>query len=63
MAEKKKKGRWQYFSMEGDKLERKKSPCPRCGSGTYLAEHKDRLACGKCGYTEFKNSKNDSQSK
>jgi ubiquitin-small subunit ribosomal protein S27Ae len=26
--------------------------CPRCGSGTKLAEHKDRYACGKCGYYE-----------
>ncbi|HIH20076.1 TPA: 30S ribosomal protein S27ae [Candidatus Micrarchaeota archaeon] len=26
--------------------------CPKCGSGVRLAEHKDRLACGKCGYME-----------
>ena len=23
----------------------------------FLADHKDRLSCGKCGYTEFKGSK------
>lgn len=34
------------------KLTNKKS-CPRCGEGTYLAKHKDRLYCGKCHYTEF----------
>ena len=28
--------------------------CPRCGSSTRLAEHKDRLSCGKCGYMEKK---------
>ena len=32
--------------------------CPKCGSGTKLANHsgkgqKQRLACGKCGYTEM----------
>ncbi|MCD6403782.1 MAG: 30S ribosomal protein S27ae, partial [Nanoarchaeota archaeon] len=25
-----------------------------CGPGVFLAEHKDRFSCGKCGYTEFK---------
>ncbi|MCL5429924.1 MAG: 30S ribosomal protein S27ae [Candidatus Marsarchaeota archaeon] len=29
--------------------------CPKCGSR--LAEHPDRFACGKCGYTEFKAKK------
>jgi small subunit ribosomal protein S27Ae len=28
--------------------------CPRCGAGVFMAEHKDRSTCGKCGYTEFK---------
>ncbi|MDE1798511.1 MAG: 30S ribosomal protein S27ae [Candidatus Micrarchaeota archaeon] len=28
--------------------------CPKCGSGTRLADHKDRLSCGKCGYYEKK---------
>jgi len=27
--------------------------CPRCGPGTLLAAHKDRVACGKCGYAEM----------
>ena len=26
--------------------------CQKCGSR--MAEHADRFACGKCGYTEFK---------
>ncbi len=29
--------------------------CQKCGAR--LAEHQDRLACGKCGYTEFKSHK------
>jgi small subunit ribosomal protein S27Ae len=26
--------------------------CPRCGPGVILAQHKDRVTCGKCGYSE-----------
>ena len=26
--------------------------CPKCGAQSRLAEHKDRLSCGKCGYME-----------
>jgi len=42
-----------YYKLEGDKIVRTKKHCPKCGPGVYLAEHKDRIACGKCGYTEF----------
>ncbi|UCH03926.1 MAG: 30S ribosomal protein S27ae [Candidatus Thorarchaeota archaeon] len=31
-----------------------KRTCPRCEKGTFMAEHFDRFACGRCGYTEFK---------
>lgn len=27
--------------------------CPRCGPGIFLAQHGDRMHCGKCNYTEF----------
>jgi ribosomal protein S27AE len=30
--------------------------CPRCGNGTYMARHKDRLYCGKCHLTIFEKS-------
>jgi len=33
---------------------KKKKSCPKCGPGIHLAEHKDRLSCGKCGYYEKK---------
>ncbi len=28
--------------------------CPRCGPGYFLAEHGNRITCGKCGYSEIK---------
>ncbi|MBI0584138.1 MAG: 30S ribosomal protein S27ae [Methanomassiliicoccus sp.] len=46
-----------HYSVEGGKLERKGRNCPKCGPGVFLAEHKDRNTCGKCGYTEFKTKK------
>lgn len=38
--------------VQASKLQNNKT-CPRCGDGTFLAKHKDRLYCGKCRYTEF----------
>lgn len=37
------------------KAYKKGRSCVRCGSGTKLAEHKDRYSCGKCGYYEKRN--------
>ena len=42
-----------YYKVEGGKLTRTRKACPKCGAGVYLAEHKGRTSCGKCGYTEF----------
>ena len=51
------KGR-EIFRVEANKITRLRRHCPKCGDGFFLADHKDRLSCGKCGYTEFKkNSK------
>ncbi len=44
---------WKYYSIEDGKR-KKKRECPRCGRGVFMAEHKDRITCGKCGYTEFR---------
>lgn len=44
--------KYSHYKISGDKIERAKH-CPRCGPGIFLAKHKDRLACGKCRYTEF----------
>jgi ubiquitin-small subunit ribosomal protein S27Ae len=64
MAEKKaevKKGKsylnGKVYDAAGGNLNRKNKNCPKCGSGVFLAKHKDRETCGKCGYTEFTSKK------
>ncbi len=44
--------RYSKYKIESGKLKRNKT-CPKCGPGFFLAEHKDRLYCGSCRYTEF----------
>lgn len=44
---------YKFYKIDGDKVTRIKRDCPRCGKGVFMAEHKDRLSCGKCGFTEF----------
>ena len=46
--------RYQLYESKGDKLERKNPFCPKCGPGHFMANHKDRITCGKCGYMEKK---------
>ena len=43
-----------YYQLSGESIKIKKPVCPKCGNGVFLAEHSNRLSCGKCGYTEFK---------
>ena len=43
-----------YYKDVDGKIERTRKNCPKCGPGVFLAEHPNRTACGKCGYTEFK---------
>ncbi|HPY59957.1 MAG TPA: 30S ribosomal protein S27ae [Methanospirillum sp.] len=43
-----------YFKVEGKSAVAQRRYCPRCGPGVFMGEHKDRVSCGKCGYTEFK---------
>lgn len=47
------KGLWNNY----DGAKKKNKTCPKCGGSVLLAEHKDRLACGRCKYTEFKDKK------
>ena len=50
---KKKKTSKRYALYEAkDGLKRKNKFCPKCGAGIFLAQHKDRLVCGKCSYME-----------
>ncbi len=44
----------EYYAMDGDTIKRTRQFCPKCGSGVYLAEHADRVTCGRCGYTKYK---------
>ncbi len=45
---------WKFYKIENGKLIRLRRFCPRCGAGVYMADHGDRWACGKCGFTIFK---------
>lgn len=40
-----------FYDVSGKRI---RPSCPRCGPGVFLGEHKNRFACGKCKYTEFK---------
>jgi len=58
MAKKKKKEKkamqvGKLYQASGSKVERKNKFCTKCGAGVFLAKHKDRETCGKCGFTEF----------
>jgi ubiquitin-small subunit ribosomal protein S27Ae len=45
--------KWKAYTISGSTLTRNLKSCPKCGEGVFLGKHKDRLSCGKCGYTEF----------
>lgn len=38
------------YEVADGALKRRTKTCPKCG--VFLAAHKDRYACGKCGYME-----------
>ena len=44
-----------YYKVEGEgdevKVTHERSECRMCGSGVFLAKHKDRQTCGKCALT------------
>ncbi|KXA90890.1 30S ribosomal protein S27 [candidate division MSBL1 archaeon SCGC-AAA259A05] len=49
--------KYELYEVRNGEVNRLKKTCPRCGPGIFMADHGERLACGKCGYTEFKNTK------
>ena len=51
---KEKHNKSKFYEVKGGTVERKKKSCPKCGPAAFLAEHKDRLTCGTCSYTEWK---------
>ncbi|HKZ99599.1 MAG TPA: 30S ribosomal protein S27ae [Thermoplasmata archaeon] len=42
-----------FYKLEGNRINRTRQNCPKCGPGVFLAQHADRVSCGRCGYTEF----------
>jgi small subunit ribosomal protein S27Ae len=46
--------KYEFFKIEGGNINRFRRHCPKCGPAVFLADHKDRFSCGKCGYTEYK---------
>ncbi len=48
--------KYSKYTIKDNKIIRKPH-CPKCGLGIFLAEHPDRLYCGKCGYVEMKAKK------
>jgi ubiquitin-small subunit ribosomal protein S27Ae len=48
---------YKFYKLDGNSIECIKRDCPRCGKGVFMAAHKDRLTCGKCGFTEFNKKK------
>ncbi|MBI2151215.1 30S ribosomal protein S27ae [Candidatus Woesearchaeota archaeon] len=41
------------YVISGNRAEKKNKYCPKCGPGTFLGAHKDRVVCGTCHYVEF----------
>lgn len=46
--------KWTAYKVENGKAVQVKKMCVKCGSGVFMAEHKNRHSCGKCWYTIFK---------
>jgi ribosomal protein S27AE len=44
---------YRFYEAKGGVISRNRKSCPRCGTGTFMAHHKDRDYCGRCGYTVF----------
>ena len=42
------------YKIDGEKVERLRRMCEVCPPGTFLAEHEDRLYCGRCRTTYAK---------
>jgi small subunit ribosomal protein S27Ae len=42
---------YKFYEVKGEAVSRNHKTCPRCGSGVFMAHHKDRDYCGRCGYT------------
>ena len=50
-----------YYKIDGEKVARLRRMCEVCPPGTFLAEHDDRLYCGRCRSTYTKLVDKDKQ--
>jgi len=49
-----------YYRIDKDgKINRIKLECEKCGASTFMADHKDRHTCGKCGNMFYKVKKEE----
>lgn len=48
------KGVHAMYKIEGNKVNRARPTCERCGPGYFMADHQDRYTCGHCGFTRYK---------
>jgi ubiquitin-small subunit ribosomal protein S27Ae len=46
-------GKRTLYKVEGESVVRERRSCPKCGPGIFMATHKNRAHCGRCGHTEF----------
>lgn len=46
--------KYKAYQISGNTLTRKNRFCPKCGTGVFMASHRDRNTCGACGYMEKK---------
>ena len=44
--------KYSHYVISGENIKRARQ-CVKCGAGVFMAAHKDRFSCGKCGYSEF----------
>jgi len=52
----------ELYEINEGKLERKRPFCNRCGRGYFMADHGNRFTCGYCGFTMFKQKKEEEPS-
>ncbi|MEK6821183.1 MAG: 30S ribosomal protein S27ae [archaeon] len=50
----KKPSKSRLYKVDGESVKRARVACPKCGPGVFLGQHKDRVACGNCGFLEWK---------
>ena len=55
-GEKKKTQKYKFYKVDGASVKRERKFCPKCGAGVFMAQHKNRASCGKCGYSEAASS-------